>query len=197
VPGAFFREGRRLFVRAMHLLSSRTLFFIGLLLSITTAFGAAQTLWFSLAGTEVEGRVVREVEELTAEWTSPVPALTRPDVQTATAVRVYQAIVQFQVKDPAAAAAAGQAGRVFEVPAQLRSTARLYPVGTKVAVVYPAGKPGRAKLRPELPDFWSQAGLLLMATVLGAGTAYGWWKSAQKRVARRRRVVSGASSMVE
>jgi hypothetical protein len=186
MPGGFFREGRRLFVRAMHLLSSRTLFFIGLLISMTTAFGAAQTLWFSLAGTEVEGRVVREVEELTAEWPSPVLAVTRPDVQTATAVRVYRAIVQFPDN-----------GRVFEVSAQLRSTARLYPVGTKVNVVYPAGRPARAKLRPELPDFWSQAGLLLMATVLGAGTAYGWWKSAKKRVVRRRRVVSDASSMVE
>jgi hypothetical protein len=193
VPGAFFREGRRLFLRAMHLLSSRTLFFAGILLSITTAFATAQTLWFSLAGKVAEGRVVREVEELAADWTSPASVLSRPGVQTARAARVYRAIVQFQIKDPADAAVAGNAGRVFEVSAQLRSTARLYPVGTKVDVVYPPGKPGRAKLRPELPDFWSQAGLLLMATVVGAGTAYGWWKSAKKRVVRRRRVVSGAS----
>jgi hypothetical protein len=170
----------------MHLLSSRTVFFIALLLSISTAFSAAQTLWFLQTATVVEGRVVREVEELTAEWASPVSALTRPGVQTATAVRVYRAIVQFQ-----------DTGHSFDVAAQLRSTARLYPVGTKVDVAYPAGKPGRAKLRPELPDFWSQAGLLLMATVLGVGTAYGWLNSAKKRVARRRRVVNGASPMVE
>jgi hypothetical protein len=79
------------------------------------------------------------------------------------------------------------------VPAQLTSTARLYPVGTKVDVVYPAGAPGLATLRPELPDVWAQAGLLFMATVLGTGTVYGWWKSAKKRAARRRRVVIGAA----
>ena len=126
-----------------------------------------------------EGLVVREVEELTADWSAPEPGTPRPPVQTATATRVYRAIVRFQDN-----------GRSFEVPAQLRSTARLYPVGTKVDVVYPAGAPGRAKLRPELPDFWSQAGLLFMATVLGAGTVYGWWQSARKRAARRRRVVN-------
>ena len=170
----------------MHLLGSRTVFFVCLLLSITTGFSAAQTLWFSRTGTVAEGRVVREVEELTADWTPPPPAPAGQAVQTATAVRVYRAIVQFQA-----------GGRAFEVMAQLRSTARLYPVGTKVDVVYPAGRPGRAKLRPELPDAWSQAGLLLMSTVLGAGTAYGWWHSARKRVARRRRVVNGGASMVE
>jgi hypothetical protein len=192
VPGGFFREGRRLFLRAMHLLSSRTLFFAGILLSITAAITAAQALWFSLAGQVAEGRVVREVEELAADWTAPSSVRTGQGMQMARAARVYRAIVQFQAKDLAGAAVAGEAGRVFEVSAQLRSTARLYPVGTKVDVVYPPGKPGRAKLRPELPDFWSQAGLLLMATVVGAGTAYGWWKSAKKRVVRRRRVVSSA-----
>jgi hypothetical protein len=189
VARSFFREGQRLLVRAIHLLGSRTVFFVCLLLALTTAFGAVRELWFSRTGLVVEGVVVREVEELTADWTAPTPssasAAASPGVQTAAATRVYRAVVRFRDK-----------GRPFdwhEVPAQLTSTARLYPVGTKVDVLYPAGAPGLAKLRPELPDIWSQAGLLLMATVLGSGTLYGWWKSARKRAARRRRVVNGAS----
>ena len=168
----------------MHLLGSRTVFFVCLLLSMTTAYSASRTLWFSLTGLDAEGLVVREVEELTADWTSA--ASPRASVQTAAATRVYRAVVRFQ-----------ENGHSFEVLARLRSTARLYPVGTKVGVVYPAGAPGEAKLRPELPDFWSQIGVLLMATVLGAGTAYGWWKSARRRLARRRRVVNRAASMVD
>lgn len=182
----FFREGRRLLVRAMHLLGSRTVFFVCLLLAITTAFGAARTLWFAMAGRVAEGLVVREVSELTADWTKPAAESTAPPLQTATATRVYRAIVRFESE-----------GKAYEVASQLSSTARLYPVGTKVDVVYPAGAPSRAKLRPELPDFWSQAGVLLMATVLGAGTLWGWWRSARKRAARRRRVVNRPTSMVD
>ena len=176
-------------MRAIHLLGSRTVFFVCLLLAITTAFGAARELWFARTGLLVEGVVVREVEELTADWTAPAPssapAAASLGVQTAAATRVYRAIVRFRDK--------GSPFDWHEVPAQLTSTARLYPVGTKVEVVYPAGAPGLAKLRPELPDVWSQAGLLFMATVLGAGTVRGWWKSARKRAARRRRVVNGAA----
>jgi len=187
VARSFFREGQRLLVRAIHLLGSRAVFFVCLLLAVTTAFGAARTLWFSMTGLVVEGLVVREVEELTADWTAvaPSPAAASPGVQTAAATRVYRAVVRFR-----------DSGRPFdwhEMPAQLTSTARLYPVGTKVDVVYPAGAPGLATLRPELPDVWAQAGLLFMATVLGTGTVYGWWKSAKKRAARRRRVVIGAA----
>ena len=170
----------------MHLLGSRTVFFVCLLLSITTAVSTARTLWFSMTGQVVEGLVVREVEELTADFAAPEPGTPHPAVQTAAAARLYRAIGRFQ-----------DSGRSFEVPAQLRSTARRYPVGTKVDVVYPSGEPGRAKLRLELPDFWSQAGLLLMATVLGAGALFGWWRSARSRAARRRRVVNRAASMVD
>ena len=166
----------------MHLLGSRTVFFICLLLSITTAFSAARTLWFSFSGRLAEGVVVREIEELTADWAPPASATAQAPLQTATATRVYRAVVRFQ-----------DGGQSYDVAAQIRSTARLYALGTKVDVVYPAGAPGRARLRPELPDFWSQAGLLLMATTLGAGTAYGWWKAAKKRAIRRRRVVSAGS----
>lgn len=186
MPRTFFAEGRRLFVRAMHLLGSRTVFFVCLLLAITTALSTARTLWFSFSGIVAQGLVVREVEELTADWSVPAatatPASAGAAVQTAPAARVYRAVVRFQD------------GNAFhEVLAELRSTARLYPLGSKVDVVYPRGAPERARLRPELPDFWSQAGVLLMATVLGAGTAYGWWRSARKRAVRRRRVDQAAS----
>ena len=124
-------------MRAIHLLGSRTVFFVCLLLAITTGFGAARELWFSRTGIEVEGLVVREVEELTADWAAPAPssaaAAAIPGVQTAAATRVYRAVVRFR-----------DSGRPFdwhEMPAQLTSTARLYPVGTKVDVVYPAGAP--------------------------------------------------------
>jgi hypothetical protein len=68
----------------------------------------------------------------------------------------------------------------------------MYPLGSKVDVVYPAGQPQRARLRPELPDFWTQAGLLLVATMLGAGAGYFWWLLIRRRVARRRIVKAGA-----
>ncbi|MCX6551281.1 MAG: hypothetical protein NTY02_09820 [Acidobacteria bacterium] len=142
VPRAFFREGRRLLVRAMHVLGSRTLFVVS------------------------------------ADWTDPGAAVPGAPIQTAAATRLYRAVVAFQ-----------DGGRGFEVLARMRSTVQIYPTGTKVDVVYPRGQPGRAQLRPELADFWSQASVLLMATILGAGTAYGWWTSTRRRAARRRRVV--------
>jgi hypothetical protein len=185
VARAFLREGWRLLVRAMHLAGTRAVFFVCLLLAITTSFGAVRTLWFSFSGALAEGVVVRQLEEWSADWTGPEPGVPgAASIQTAAATRTYRAVVAFT-----------DGGRSYEVLAQLRSTVHLYPLGSKVDVVYPAGEPGRARLRPELPDFWSQAGLLLMATMLGAGTAYAWWKAVRKRAAQRTRarVVNAAS----
>ena len=50
--------------------------------------------------------------------------------------------------------------------ANARAVVHLYPLGTKVSVVYPPGKPERARLEPELPDFWVQAGLLAVFATL-------------------------------
>ena len=150
---------------------------LGLLLAMVTGTGAARNLWL-FSGTTAEGVVVRQMEELSADWRAglPGPLGTRKSgIQTAAAERVYRAVVEFK-----------SGGAPHEVIADARATVHLYPLGSKVEVVFPPGKPERARLRPELPDFWLQAGLLFVATVVGAGSGYLWWKLALGRAARRR-----------
>jgi len=151
---------------------------LGLLLAIATGAGAARNLWLWFSGTTAEGVVVRQMEELSVDWRDNLPgplSTSRPGIRTAAAERVYRAVVDFQ-----------SGGKSFEVIAGARATVHLYPLGSKVEVVFPPGKPERARLRPELPDFWVQAGLLFVATVVGAGSGYTWWKLAIRRAARRR-----------
>jgi hypothetical protein len=181
VTRSFFDEGRRLVLRGMHLLGTRTAIVLALLLAIGTGVGAARNVWLSF-GTIAEGVVVRQIEELSADWRAqvPLPSGARdPGIQTAAATRLYRAVVTFKDGD-----------RSFDVLSGLRGTVHIYPMGSKVDVVFPPGRPNRARLRPELPDFWAQAGLLLIATMLGAGTAHSWWKLARRRAARRRVVNS-------
>jgi hypothetical protein len=130
------------------------------------------------AHTGVEGRSSRELEELAVDWRDELPGPlgeARPGIRTAAAERVYRAVVDFQAD-----------GRSYEVVANARAAVHLYPLGSKVDVVFPPGKPERARLAPELPDFWVQAGLLFIATVVGAGSGYTWWKLVRLRAARRR-----------
>jgi hypothetical protein len=181
VTRSFFDEGRRLALRGMHLLGTRTAIVLALLLAIGTGVGAARNLWL-FSGTIAEGVVVRQMEELSADWREPValPSGARvPGIQTAAATRLYRAVVTFKDGD-----------RSFDVISGLRGTVHVYPMGSKVDVMFPPGQPNRARLRPELPDFWTQAGLLLIATMLGAGTAHSWWNLARRRAAQRRVVKS-------
>jgi hypothetical protein len=177
VTRSFFDEGRRLLLRGMHLLGTRTVIVLALLLAIGTGVGAARNLWL-FSGTIAEGVVVRQKEELSADWRerAALPMGARdPGIQTAAATRLYRAVVTFKDGD-----------KSFDVLSGLRGTVHIYPMGSKVDVVFPPGQPNRARLRPELPDFWTQAGLLLIATVLGAGTAHSWWMLARRRWAQRR-----------
>jgi hypothetical protein len=178
VAGAFLREGRRLVLRGLHLLGSRTVVGMGLLLAVVTGIGAGRNLWISFSGTTAEGVVVRQIEELAADWSdgsAGASGESRGGVETAAAQRVFRAVVAFR-----------DGSRSYEVMASARAIVHLYPLGTKVDVVYPRGRPERARLKPELPDFWIQAGVLLVATLLGAGSGYLWWKLAVRRLARRR-----------
>jgi hypothetical protein len=183
VTRSFFDEGRRLLLRGMHLLGTRTAIVLALLLAIGTGVGAARNLWLSFSGTIAEGVVVRQMQELSADWREQValPSGARdPGIQTAAATRLYRAVVTFKDGD-----------RSFDVLSGLRGTVHIYPMASKVDVVFPPGQPNRARLRPELPDFWTQAGLLLIATMLGAGTAHSWWTLARRRAAQRRVVKAG------
>ena len=183
VTRSFLREGRRLVLRGLHLLGSRTAVMLGLLLAMVTGAGAARNLWLSFTGTTVDGLVVRQIEELAVDWRNDLPGplgSRQSGIQTAAAERVYRAVVEFQA-----------GGAAHEVVANARATVHLYPLGTKVDVVFPPGRPERARLRPELPDFWVQAGILFAASLVGAGSGYTWWKLAVRR-ARRRRVVKAA-----
>jgi hypothetical protein len=183
VASSFLGEGRRLILRGMHLLGSRTVIMIGLLLALVTGIAAAKNLWFALSGLKTEGVVVRQVEELAADWRTQLPGplgARQTGIRTSAAERTYRAVVAFT-----------EGGKSFEVIAAARATVQLYPLGSKVDVVFPPGRPDRARLWPELPDSWVQAGLLLVATVLGAGCGYAWWKLAVRR-SRRKRVVKPA-----
>ena len=178
MAGAFLHEGRRLVLRGLHLLGSRTVIGAGLVLAVMTGTGAARNLWMAFTYDRIDGVVVRQVEELAANWSGADPGAVpsgRAGIQTAAAQRVYRAVVAFQ-----------DGSRGYEVMASARAVNHLYPLGTKVEVVYPPGKPERARLGPELPDFWVQAGLLLVATLVGAGSGYTWWQLALRRRSRRR-----------
>ena len=184
VSNSFLSEGRRLVLRGLHLLGSRAVIALGMLLAIATGAGAARHLWFSFSGATAEGTVVRQIEELSADWRARAPGVggpARPGVQTAPATRVYRAVVDFTA-----------GGRSFEVVANASAVVHLYPLGSKVDVVFPPGRPDRARLRPELPDAWAQAGILFAATLVGAGSGYTWWKLLVRRRARRRVVNSDA-----
>ena len=160
------------------MLGSRTVVGMGMLLALVTGIGAGRNLWISFSGTTAEGIVVRQIEELAADWPGASAGAGgdgRGGVETAAAQRVFRAVVAFQ-----------DGSRSYEVTASARAIVHLYPLGSKVDVVYPRGRPERARLRPELPDFWIQAGVLLVSTLLGAGSGYLWWKLAIRRLARRR-----------
>jgi hypothetical protein len=141
-----------------------------LFVSVITVVGAWRHLWFAFNGVTVEGVVARQVEELAADWTDPSAGKMVSGVQLAPARRLYHAIVEFRD---------GQS--TYSIEAQSRGPSEIYPVGSRVDVVYLRGRPDGAKLRSELPDFWTQAGYLLMGMMLGAGAAYWWWKLIRRR----------------
>ncbi|HOG30467.1 MAG TPA: hypothetical protein PLN93_08555 [Vicinamibacterales bacterium] len=168
----------RVLLSVMYLLGSRTVVAAGLTLAVWTGAGAARNLWFAFSGTAVEGIVVRQIEEYSADWneTQRVPADARAaGIDLAAAQRRCRAVVQFR-----------QSGRIFEVVSSLADASPRYPLHSTVVAVYPPGRPERARLRPELPDGWVQAGLLFAATMLGAGSVRLWWALARRRAGRRR-----------
>jgi hypothetical protein len=178
VARSLLSQTRRLLLKGLHLVGSRTVVVIGLLLACWTGLGAARNLWFALSGTLAEGVVVRQIEELSADWRNPVPAppgARAEGMELTAAERLFRAVVSFK-----------HGGRSFDVLANARATVQLYPTGSMVRVLFPRGHPERARLRPELPDAWFQAGLLLAATVVGAGSARLWWHLVRRRIGRQR-----------
>jgi hypothetical protein len=144
-----------------------------LLVSAITVITAWRNLWFAFNGVTVEGLVVRQVEELAADWDDRSAGKPASGVRMAPARRLYRAIIEFK-----------NGGSTLAIAAQTRGPAPIYPLGSRVDVVYPRGRPDGAKLKPELPGFWTLAGYLLLGTMLGAG-AVGWW---WKLIARRARI---------
>ena len=141
-----------------------------LLVSATTVMSAWRNLWFAFSGVTVEGLVVRQAEELAADWDDPPAGKRTSGVQMAPARRLYRAIIEFR-----------DGGRTYLTTAQARSPVHVYPLGSHVDVLYARGRPVGARLLPELPDFWTQAGYLLIGTMLGAGAVHWWWKLARRR----------------
>lgn len=161
--------------RLLRVLGTRAIVVVCLLVAASVVLSAWRNLWFAARSTAVNGVVVRQAERWMADWEAegqPSPA----GPQVAPAQRLYQAVVQFDVD-----------GRTFEVLSRQRTPTHIYPTGSKQAVVFPAGQPRQAVLRSELPEFWTQIGLLLMGTLLGAWTARWWWSMARRRMRFRRR----------
>lgn len=141
-----------------------------LLLSVTTVIGAWRNLWFAFSGVTAEGLVVRQAEELVADWDDLSTGKGTTGVQMAPARRLYRAIIEFKNGE-----------RTYSIEAQARGPVHIYPLGSHVDVVYARGRPDGAKLKSELPGFWTQAGYLLIGTMLGAGAVYWWWKLIRRR----------------
>lgn len=141
-----------------------------LLVSATTVMSAWRNLWFAFSGVTVEGLVVRQAEELAADWDDPSAGKRISGVQMAPARRLYRAIIEFKERE-----------RTYSIEAQARGPVHIYPLGSHVDIVYARGRPSGAKLKPELPDFWTQAGYLLIGTMLGVGAVYWWWKLIRRR----------------
>ena len=141
-----------------------------LLVSATTVITAWRTLWFAFNGVTVEGLVVRQAEELAADWDDPSAEKPTPGVRLAPARRLYRAIIEFKSGE-----------NTHAIEAQARGPVPVYPSGSHVDVVFARGRPDGAKLKVELPGFWTQAGYLLIGTMLGAGAARWWWKLIRRR----------------
>jgi hypothetical protein len=174
VARLFWREGRRLVLRILGVLGTRVVIAICLLLAASTAITAWRNLWFAAHGVVVEGVVVGQEEELVADWRT-AEAARAEGLRLTSAQRVFQAVIAFK-----------QGGRTYETRSMQRSPVHLYPLGSKQAVVVPAGRPADARIRSELPGFWTQAGLLLLGTLIGSAPVCWWW-SVARRVRRFRR----------
>lgn len=175
VARLFWREGRRLVWRILGVLGPRALIAVCLLLAISTAINAWRSLSFAARGAVVNGVVVRQEEKLLADWRR-ADASRADGLRMTSAQRVFQAVVEFKLGD-----------RTYEILSQQRGPDDVYPLGSKQAVVVPLGRPAHARIRAELPDFWSQAGLLLMGTVIGAAAIRWWWSMARRPRRFRRR----------
>jgi hypothetical protein len=180
VPTAFLREGRRIVWRLSGVLGSRAIIAVCLFVSVAVVIGAWRSLWFGARGSLVDGIVVRQNEAWSADWEHEDGGRAQGP-RLAAAQRLYQAVVEFKVGD-----------QLFQVVAKKQAPVHLYPLGSTQTVVFPPGRPREARLRAELPDLWSQAALLLMATVVGAGALRWWWWVARRKRRLERRQAHAA-----
>jgi hypothetical protein len=176
VPRSFLGEGRRLVLRLLGVLGSRAVIVICLLASVSVTLGAWRNLWIGARGTAVVGIVVRQDVTLAVDHTNGGPAAGEVGPSTVPAMRLFRAVVEFNVGD-----------RVHLVRAREAAPVHLYPLGSSQVVVYLPDRPDDARLRTELPDMWAQALLLLMGTTIGAGAVQWWWWLAKRRTRFRRR----------
>jgi hypothetical protein len=155
-------------LRILGVLGTRVVIAVCLLMAVSTAISAWRNLWFVARGVVVNGVVVRQEEELLADWRA-AEAGRADGPRMTSAQRVFRAVVEFKLGE-----------RTYEVLSQQRGPVHVYPLESTQAVVVPAGRPADARIRAELPDFWTQAGLLLMGTVIGAATVRWWWSMARR-----------------
>lgn len=93
---------------------------------------------------------------------------------------VYRAIVAIDTED-------GEARIRATI---LRGASEVLPIGTRVAVLYPAGRPGDGQIKAEAGSFWlhlltAAIGLALVAGPLLVFLATGTWKLPGQRTAPR------------
>jgi hypothetical protein len=176
VSRSFLGEGRRVVLRLFGVLGTRAVIVICLLVSASVAMGAWRNLWMGARGTAVAGIVVRQDVTLSVDPGDADSAAGASGPSTVSARRLFQAVVEFNVGD-----------RVHHVRAREAAPVHLYPLGSTQVVVFMPDRPADARLMNELPDMWTQALLLLMATVIGAGAVKWWWWLAKRRPRFRRR----------
>jgi hypothetical protein len=168
VPRTFLAEGRRLVLRVFGVLGTRAIIVVCLLASASVAIGAWRNLWMTARGTAVDGTVVQQAELLSADFAKGASDhAAGPELVTAK--RMYQAVVEFKVGDKA-----------YRIRSQRLAPVHVYPLASSQVVVFYPDHPHDARLRAELPDIWSQAALLLMGSLIGAGTLRWWWWLARR-----------------
>lgn len=162
-------------LRLFGVLGTRAVIAVCLIVSLSVCVGAWRNLWMASQSTTARGTVLRQIEELSADWENGT-ATASARLQMAQARRSFQAVVGFEVD-----------GRTYEVVSARKGAVHLYPLGSTLTVLFLPGRPQQAWLRDEAPDVWSQAALLLMGTVVGAGAVRWWWWLAKRRPRFRRR----------
>ena len=145
--------------------------------------GAVRNLWLWRTGATVQGVVVRQMEELAADWTGELPGplgARQSGIQTAAAKRVYRAVVEFQAGEREVRGDCRRPGDGAPLSARFEGGRRV-----------PAGQAGAGPAQTRAAGFLGAGRNALLSSLVGAGAGTRGGNCAVRR-SRRRRVVKAA-----